>query len=268
MTLSLRRQAHFSAGFLHAPPGEASGGRAFQIELTVAGYIDPQTGMVVNIKDIDTVLQERVVRPLHGKILDRDIAALRDLPLTAVQLVRFIWDECAPALPPQSTLRRVSLRPSPTEWAEALLTTEETPMFLVTRAYHFSASHRLHSAALSDEQNSAVFGKCNWPNGHGHNYEVEVTLTGTPDPRTGQIGVPEILDAIVNEEVLRPYDHRHLNLDAPEFAALNPTSENLTRVIWDKLERRLMGTDLKGAKLYKVLVRETERNVFEYYGEK
>ena len=109
----------------------------------------------------------------------------------------------------------------------------------MTRAYDFSASHRLHSVHLSDAENAEIFGKCNWENGHGHNYEVEVTLAGTPDPTTGELAAPGGTGCHCGRgsaEALRP---RHLNYDAPEFRDLNPTSENLTRVIWDKLARRL-----------------------------
>jgi 6-pyruvoyltetrahydropterin/6-carboxytetrahydropterin synthase len=135
----------------------------------------------------------------------------------------------------------------------------------LTRAYDFSASHRLHSTHLTDAENADVFGKCNRPNGHGHNYEVEITLAGEPDPVTGLLASPDALDAVVEEEVLQPYDHRHLNYDAPEFRNLNPTSENLTRVIWDKLARHR--GDFGTARLYRVVVRETARNYFEYYGD-
>ena len=115
-------------------------------------------------------------------------------------------------------------------------------------------------------ENAEIFGKCNWENGHGHNYEVEVTLTGDPDPATGQLWDGMCLDRIVNEQVLDPYDHKHLNYDAADFRTLNPTSENLTVVIWNNLSRRLRRENLGGARLYRVAVRETARNYFEYYG--
>lgn len=140
-------------------------------------------------------------------------------------------------------------------------------MLTVTRAYDFSASHRLHSLHLSDTENAEIFGKCNWENGHGHNYEVEVTLAGAPNPQTGRLFPLEVLDRLVDEEVLRPFDHKHLNYDTDDFRDLNPTSENLTRVIWEKLARRLADYTDNEARLYKVAVRETARNYFEYYGQ-
>ncbi len=265
----LRRRASFSAGFLQPPPGEKSGGHDYLCELTVGGPIDPRTGMVVNIKDVDAVLKAQVVVPLDGTLLDRDVPAFRDTPPTPELLAQFIWEQCVPALPPEGRLARVALWPTSTLRAElsAIPPESPTPMLTVTRAYDFSASHRLHSAHLSDTENADIFGKCNWANGHGHNYEVEVTLAGEPDPRTGHLIALDKLDALVEDEVLRPYDHRHLNHDAPEFAHLNPTSENLTRVIWDKLARRLAQSgEMGAARLYKVVVRETARNYFEYYG--
>lgn len=274
MTMYLRRRASFSAGFASAPSGEAGGGHNYLCELTVGGAIDPKTGMVVNIRDVDAVLKSRVTSRLDGKLLDRDVAAFRDIPPTLEHLTRFVWDECRAALPPEGQLARVTLWATPTRRADCsrlapdgAFMERQDPMLSVTRAYDFSASHRLHSSHLSDEENDVIFGKCNWPNGHGHNYEVEVTVTGALDPKTGQIVDTDALDRLVDEVVLKPYDHRHLNHDTPDFADLNPTSENLTKVIWDNLARRFPNADLGGAKLHKVAVRETARNYFEYYSE-
>jgi len=269
MTMYLRRQAGFSAGFRQPPPGETGRGHDYLVELTVGGTIDPRTGMVINIKDVDAVLKAQVVGPLHGALLDEDVPYFRAVAPTPENLARLLWDRCAPALPALGRLVRVTLWPTPILKVELSRLPQplETPMLTVTRTYDFSASHRLHSAALSDTENAEVFGKCNWENGHGHNYEVEVTLAGDPDPRTGQLWDGVCLDRVVDEQVLKPYDHKHLNYDTPDFRDLNPTSENLTRVIWDNLSRRLSRESLGGARLYRVAVRETARNYFEYYGE-
>jgi 6-pyruvoyltetrahydropterin/6-carboxytetrahydropterin synthase len=133
---------------------------------------------------------------------------------------------------------------------------------LLTRSYEFSAAHRLHSPRLSEEKNHAIFGKCNNPYGHGHNYILEVTLQGDIDERTGMMVDLAYLDGIVEEHVVRRYDHKNLNMDVPEFRELNPTSENLVKVIWDRL-----APYLKHPTLYRVTVRETERNTFSYYGD-
>lgn len=269
MTVYLRRRATFSAGFNQPPPGETGRGHDYLVELTVGGRIDPATGMVVNIKDVDAVLKAQVVGPLHGKLLDQDIPRFRDTPPTPENLIEFVWAQCVSALPPEGRLVRVTLWPTPSLKAElSRMPLElETPLLFVTRTYDFSSSHRLHSPALSEAENAEIFGKCNWENGHGHNYEVEVTLTGVPGLHTGQLWDGACLDRVVKEQVLDPYDHKHLNYDVPEFRELNPTSENLTITIWNNLSHRLCREPLGGARLYRVAVRETARNYFEYYGE-
>ena len=274
MTMYLRRRAAFSAGFRQPPPGETGRGHDYIVELTVGGRVDSRTGMVINIKDVDAVLKAQVVGPLHGRLLDEDVLWFRELPPTPENLVRFVWEQCAPALPAPGRLARVTLWSTSTVRSELSLTFNifkgnelETPMLTATRIYDFSASHRLHSAALSDAENADIFGKCNGANGHGHNYEVEVTLAGEPDPLTGQLWDTACLDRIVDEQVLQPYDHKHLNYDVADFRELNPTSENLTQVIWNNLSRRLSREQLGGARLYRVAVRETARNYFEFYGD-
>ena len=268
MTVYLRRRASFSTGFQQPPPGETGRGHDYLVELTVGGEIDPRTGMVVNIKDVDAVLKAQVVQPLHGTLLDQDIPGFRETPPTPENLARFIWKRCVGALPPEGRLARVTLQAASLKAELSRMPLElETPLLFVTRTYDFSASHRLHSSSLSGAENAEIFGKCNWENGHGHNYEVEVTLAGDPDPATGQLWDGVCLDRIVKEQVLDPYDHKHLNYDTADFRTRNPTSENLTVVIWQNLSRCLAREETHGARLHRVAVRETPRNYFEYYGE-
>ena len=124
----------------------------------------------------------------------------------------------------------------------------------VTRRYRFCAAHRLHTDLLSPEENWAVFGKCNNPNGHGHNYVVLVTIQG------GALQGRDNLDHVVNDTIIERFDHRDLNGD-PAFAALTTTGENLAKVIWDILEPQLPTDSLR-----KVGVIETRDNYFEYAG--
>lgn len=133
-------------------------------------------------------------------------------------------------------------------------------IFLV-RKEHFSASHRLHSYTLSDEENKRIFDKCNNPNGHGHNYTLEVTLYADVDPDTGMIINLVDLKGIIKTYILDPFDHKHLNLDTEEFKALNPTVENMVVVFWDILKK----TDISDY-LYEVRLYETENNVAYYRG--
>src|SRR5690349_716669 len=109
----------------------------------------------------------------------------------------------------------------------------------LTRRATFCASHRLHSEKLSQAENEKIFGKCNSKNGHGHNYVLEVTVRGTVDPKTGIVVNLVDLKEAIEEAVVSKVDHKHLNLDVPEFAKLNPTAENMAVVFWKLLEKKL-----------------------------
>ena len=130
----------------------------------------------------------------------------------------------------------------------------------LTRRYIFSASHRLHSDELSEDQNRAIYGKCNNPYGHGHNYALEVTVSGQVNPHTGMVCNLADLDDAVRREVLERFDHENLNV-RQEFAAAVPTTENLSAVIFNILKQSF--TD---AHLEKVRLEETMMNSFEYSG--
>lgn len=132
----------------------------------------------------------------------------------------------------------------------------------VSRRAHFNAAHRLYRADWSDEKNNQIFGKCNNPNFHGHNYELIVSVTGAIDPETGYVMDVKVLKDIIVEEVEIPFDHKNLNLDVPEFKELNPTAENIVVIIWNKIEARLP----KNLKL-EVVLYETPRNFVSYKGE-
>jgi len=128
------------------------------------------------------------------------------------------------------------------------------------RRYRFSASHRLHSAQLSDEENCRIYGKCNNPFGHGHNYTVEIRVSGKVDPATGMICNLADLDAFINERVIEPFDLRSLNEDVPAFRDAVPTTEILCIEIFQRLK------SFPHAKLEAVRVEETANNSFEYAG--
>ncbi len=131
----------------------------------------------------------------------------------------------------------------------------------LTRRYRLSASHRLHCAEYSDEQNREVYGKCNNPHGHGHNYFVEVTVSGPVDSETGMVMNMVELDAAVRLEVVDRFHFTNLNLD-PAFRAEVPTTENFCRAIYQLLRERI-----GGAHLERVRVEETSNNSFEYAGD-
>jgi len=131
----------------------------------------------------------------------------------------------------------------------------------LTRRYRFAASHRLHSAQLGEEENQRVYGKCNNPYGHGHNYVVEVAVSGAVDPATGMIANLAELDAFVEREVIEPFDHTFLNEEISEFRERVPTTENICIEIFNRLR------EFPRAKLERVRVEETSLNSFEYTGE-
>jgi 6-pyruvoyltetrahydropterin/6-carboxytetrahydropterin synthase len=129
----------------------------------------------------------------------------------------------------------------------------------VTRRYRFVASHRLHARELTDEQNSELYGKCNNPFGHGHNYSLDVSVCGPVDGATGRVVDLSALDAYVDRQVIQAFDHRDMNQDIPAFRDLVPTTENLS---WE-IDRRLREQWTFPAALDGVRIRETERNLFE-----
>jgi 6-pyruvoyltetrahydropterin/6-carboxytetrahydropterin synthase len=129
------------------------------------------------------------------------------------------------------------------------------------RRYHFAASHRLHSAVLSETENNQLYGKCNNLYGHGHNYVVEVHVSGEVDPATGMIANLADLDSFVEREVLEPFDHKSLNEDVAAFRATVPTTENLCMEIYRRLK------PFPKAKLERVRIQETSNNSFEYAGD-
>jgi 6-pyruvoyltetrahydropterin/6-carboxytetrahydropterin synthase len=129
------------------------------------------------------------------------------------------------------------------------------------RRFRFAASHRLHSAKLSEHENQRVYGKCNNPYGHGHNYTVDVLWSGPLDPATGMIANLADLDAFIERQVLEPFDHKSLNEDVQAFRHLVPTTENLCIEIFERLK------PFPYARLERVRVEETSNNSFEYAGE-
>lgn len=134
----------------------------------------------------------------------------------------------------------------------------------LTRRYEFFASHRLHSPALTEKQNRETYGKCNNPHGHGHNYEVELTVQGEVDPVTGRVVDLAVLDRLAYEQILAPFRYRNLNEEVEAFLTLVPTTENLGA----EVDRRLRAAWLDafagfGPRLEKVRIRETERNICE-----
>ncbi|WP_102345139.1 6-carboxytetrahydropterin synthase [Bacillus sp. Marseille-P3661] len=233
----------------------ASGhGHDYKLEVTVKGKLNSRTGIVVNTVDIKNLVGGLVERELDGKFLNKEHPYFkRNIPTTE-NIITYLWNAIAPQLE-HCELHKLRLHENPYLYSEK---GDET-MVSLTRKFHFSAAHRLHSDQLSVEENIKLFGKCNNPNGHGHNYYLEVCISGVLDPITGMLIDLSHLDEVVETVVLNKFDHKHLNLDTDEFRDLNPTSEVVAKVIYEMLAPHL-------PKLHKIGLWETDKNYFEYYG--
>jgi 6-pyruvoyltetrahydropterin/6-carboxytetrahydropterin synthase len=136
------------------------------------------------------------------------------------------------------------------------------PQVTVTRRLHFNAAHRVHNPALSDAENQAIFGKCNNPNWHGHNYMLDVSITGEPDPRTGYVIDLAVLKRIVEREVVDKVDHRNFNLEVDFMRDVIPTTENIIVQMW-----RVLAPAVAPARMTRLVLWETPNNYVEYTGE-
>jgi 6-pyruvoyltetrahydropterin/6-carboxytetrahydropterin synthase len=237
-------------------------GHNYVLRVTLSGQVDPKTGMVINIKELDRILKE-VSSEFDHKFINLDHPAFSTRIPTTENLAAYIRDRIEEKLLSQNGLYRlfrVTLYEEPTLYAD-VFGGEGRTMASLTKTFGFSAAHRLHSTALSEEENQMIFGKCNNPHGHGHNYELEVTVQGEIDSRTGMIFDLARLMQIVQEEIIDRFDHKHLNEDTAEFRSLNPTGENIVKVMWDLLKPKLANH------LTKIGLWETPKSYFEYYGQ-
>ncbi len=246
-------------------------GHNYLLEATVAGTVDDRTGMVIHMADLKAAL--RAVHDLvDHKNLNRDTPFFAARIPTTEELALTLRAELARRLPAGdqqagvqgARLHRVRLSEGDAVSAEARGEEEGMPMtkeyVYLTRSCVFSASHRLHAPALAEEENRRVFGKCNNPHGHGHDYRLEVILAGPVRTETGMVYDLGELDRLIQEAVVARYDHRHLN-DLEEFRGRNTTAEVIVQTIWDRLCRALPPGLLHGLRLW-----ETRDNLFEFYG--
>jgi 6-pyruvoyltetrahydropterin/6-carboxytetrahydropterin synthase len=223
------------------------------LRATVAGEPDPLTGYVCNITILDDLLRRHAIPFAADSLRDHGWR------MSAEHLLGHVWERVLPELPPAAPL--VALELCVTPCLRYAIQRENPAMVLLTQQFEFSAAHRLHCPQLSEEENRRTFGKCNNPAGHGHNYRLEVTVGGTPDPRSGAVLPLPRFEQVVKERVIDRLDHTHLNVDAAEFRAVNPSVENIARVIWDML------VDHVGpARLHCIRVWETAKTCAEYTG--
>ncbi|UCE60890.1 MAG: 6-carboxytetrahydropterin synthase [Phycisphaerales bacterium] len=218
---------------------------------TLAGTPDATTGYLCNVHAIDDLLRRQAI-PHTAEALKR-----HGWRFSAERLLGDLWRSVEPAAPPSTTLVEIELWATPC--LRYAIRREVSTMVFMTQQFEFSAAHRLHCPELDDEKNREIFGKCNNPAGHGHNYLLEVTVLGEPDPRTGALLPLPKFEQLVKERVIDRFDHKHLNEDTEEFRELNPSIENIARVIW----QALLGT-VSPARLSKVRVWETPKTYAEY----
>lgn len=235
-------------------PALAAFGSFLTLRVTVRGQPDPDSGYLLNIKQIDDEVRRRAI-PVLGESVRSSVSVppARAL-LDVAALLRNAWR------PVQ--LHGLELHLSP--YLSFGWTDSEPHMIRLSQKFEFSASHRLHNPALSAAENVELFGKCNNPHGHGHNYELQVTVVGEPDAKTGRVMALADLERIVDQQVIHLLDHKHLNVEVPQFKDRNPSVENIARVIYTQLASAL---NQAGSKLDKVTVWETPKTWAEYSGE-
>ncbi|MEK6642929.1 MAG: 6-carboxytetrahydropterin synthase [Planctomycetota bacterium] len=262
------RAAHGDSGFEGALPVTNSWGGwpsavgvapYLVLRITVAGLPDETTGYLVNIQELDALLRRYAIPAAAQRLLASGVG------LTGERLVLDVYQEVASQIlgnewsthAPRLTLEQLQLWTTP--YLSYAVVSGAEQMVELTQCFEFSASHRLHVPTLSDDENRRIFGKCNNPNGHGHNYQIEVTVAGNLSPVTGAVlPLPEF-ESVVRREVIDRFDHKHLNTDTPDFAARNPSVENIAHRVWELLESKVAP-----ARLRRVRVWETAKTYAEY----
>jgi 6-pyruvoyltetrahydropterin/6-carboxytetrahydropterin synthase len=227
-------------------------GHNYVLYISLYGDIDDY-GMVLNLSDVKQVIKQEVTGQLDYSFLNDVWPEFQTTLPTTENIARVIWHKLAPHFP----LVRIQLFEQPELFAEYTGKDMEAALTIGT---HFSAAHRLAIESLTLAQNSEIYGKCARVNGHGHNYHLEVTVTGDIDPRTGMIVDLVKLHELVDKYAVEPLDHTFLNKDIPHFAKVVPTAENIAVYIGYQIEQPIR--DL-GAHLHKVKLVESPNNSCE-----
>jgi 6-pyruvoyltetrahydropterin/6-carboxytetrahydropterin synthase len=230
-------------------------GHNYELYVSMVGELD-EYGMVLNLSDVKSVIKQEVTSQLDFSYLNDAWPEFQQILPTTEAIARAIWHRLAAHLP----LNQIRLIEHPELWADYYGNSMEA---FLTVATHFSAAHRLARPDLSYEDNCQIYGKCARPNGHGHNYHLEVTVKGEIDPRTGMIVDLPALQQAIDQHVVEPFDHTFLNKDIAYFAEVVPTAENIAVHIRDLLQEPIR---LLGAQLYKVKLIESPNNSCEVFG--
>lgn len=269
MKCIINRRAQFSASHLYYLPelseaenaerfglcAKAPGhGHNYVLYVSMLGDLD-EYGMVLNLSEVKQVIKREITSQLDFSYLNEVWPEFQETLPTTEHIARVIWTRLIPHLP----VVKIQLFEHPELWAEYTGNGMEAYLTIST---HFSAAHRLALPQLSFEENCEIYGKCARPNGHGHNYHLEVTIKGEIDPRTGMLADLVQLQKAVDEHVVEPFDHTFLNKDIPYFAEVVPTAENIAVHIRDLLQKPIQDI---GAKLHKVKLIESPNNSAEVY---
>jgi len=230
-------------------------GAYWTLRAVVEGKVDPVSGFLLNITEIDAMLRGDVIPSLLESVSPQSLNLVG--AMFALQNAFLATERTWTGKPSLHAL----------EWhltphTRITIHREKERMLELMQSFEFSASHRLYCSEWSEEENQRVFGHCANKNGHGHNYIVEIVARGLPDAGAGTILDLDHLQRIVKERVIDRFDHKHLNLDCPEFTGLNPSVENIASVIWNLLRDQFD----RGA-LARVRVWETPKTYAEYSGE-
>ena len=240
--------------FASKPAGE---GLAIFLELSVelTGNVEPTTGFVVNVTDIDKNVRRFVV-PLFVEHIRKDFQQRKHIRLFAIaELLRSAWGRLTDKFG-QAKLSKLSLKLNP--FRKVTIDCGDFKMICFSEKFEFAATHKLWNDEFSQQHNFEVFGKCANPAGHGHNYVVEVTIKKQPEKNNFCIGD---FEKIVDDELIKLIDHKNLNVDIAEFGKTNPTVENIAAFAWEKLAGKF-----SNASLHCVTVWETDRTYCSYYG--
>lgn len=229
-------------------------GHNYVLYVSMAGELD-ENGMVLNLSDVKQIIKREVTSQLDFSYLNEAWPEFQDTLPTTENLARVIWNRLAPHLP----LVGIQLFEHPELWANYLGHNMEAYLTVGT---HFSAAHRLARPDLSYEENCEIYGKCARPNGHGHNYHLEVTIKGEINPRTGMIVELVSLHKLIEDYVVEPLDHTFLNKDIAYFEKVVPTAENIAVYIVKLLKQPILEL---GAELHKVKLIESPNNSCEFY---
>lgn len=236
-------------------------GRHYELVCTLRGTPDPQTGYIVGIQVIDAALR--------GSVLETIATACRETPdREPAGLMSVLFRQAAQALVPHEVVR-LEWGLTPTYRVEMSMpnAARPAPRVLIRQRFDFAAAHRLHSPELSEADNRSIFGKCNNPSGHGHNYQIEPVIA-VPVDQADRFDLAAFEEA-VEKAVIDPFDHKHLNMDTPDFdqsrGGVMPSVERIAMVCHDRLAGPVRGL-LPGAELVQVTVWETDRTSCTYPG--